>query len=295
MNIAEHIWGASLLGCKKSSFADLESFFESINTQDENTWPLNTTESGYQPKYSRAQLVYDKFGFGKILALDAVYSQVAKSYYVSEDICLDDDRLEMNLLSIYRKDKEDSKKDGFVRCFIEKHYRFLRDFAKEENVAPENAVMTIEAHSRGKNNAEARGGYVWATYGFDFLSVHELNQARLRFKDFAAQNGVHISLKDLARFKYPCHFAAFRCVKDGKIKNLGRAFLLQDTWHGKISAAMSPNSELYRYAKAYHEKNKAVAEKELSKSFLRMMNRYMKQSKIKDIFVSVFRAKKQRF
>ena len=215
-------------------------------------------------------------------------------YFVSENIYADIDKVEINLVSIYRKNEENFKPDGFIRRFVEKHYRFLKDYVKENEILPENATLIIEAHSKENKNAEARGGYVWATYGFEFLDVHELNQVRLRFKNFAAQRGVDIALKDLAYFKYPCHFAAFRCAQNGQIHDLGKEFLLQDTWLGKISASISTKSEPYRYAKAYHEKNKKAAEKELSRPFLRMMNRYTKQNKMKDIFLSLRGLKKQR-
>lgn len=294
MSIAEHIWDCAFLDSKISRFDDLEAFFDGIDNQDENIWPLDMSEIGYRPEYSRAEVVDDKFGFNQILVLDTVFKKAGKSYFVNEEISIDDDRVEINLSSVYRDSPQNSKKDDFVRYLIEKHDRFLRYFAAQKGISPENASIRVEAHSRGNHNSTARGGYVWATYGFDFLDVHELNGARLRFKMFAEQNGVSMDMKDLAYFKHPCHFAAFHCIQKGKIRDLGKEFLLQDTWNGIISAAISPKSEMYRYAKAYHKKSKTMAEKELSWSFLHMMRRYGEPSKIKNMFLELFGAKKQR-
>ena len=294
MTFAERILKASSFDAKVSAPSDLEDFFCDFENQKDEIWPFDVSEMGYQPTYSKAYVVSDKFGFGKVLSLEAVCDKPLKSYIVSEDIALNQDKLEINLLSMYCREKEKTPNDGFVRRFIEKHYQFLKDWAKEAGVYPENAVVSIEAHSGVVNDVETRGGYVWATYGFDFTNVHELNQARICFKDFANKSGVHIALKDLAYFKHPCHFAAFCCEKDGQSRDLGKEFLMQYSWRGQMTACLSPKSEVYRYAKAYHEKSKALAEKELSKPFLKMMKQYLKPKKSRGIISWLLGAKKQR-
>ena len=279
------------MDAKISSLDDLDSFFCDFEKQDESIWPLNVKDD-YQIGYSKAWLTCDKFGFGKVLDLEAVYKKNSETYIVSEDIFLDLDKIEINLSSITRKGKKSD--DGFVKSFIEKHYLFLKQWVHNTGSNPENAMITVEAHSGILNDVMTRGGYVWATYGFDFANMHELNQARICFKKFAEEKGVDIALKDLEYFKYPCHFAAFQCIKDGQKKDLGKEFLLQYSWRGQMSVAMSRKSEIYRYAKTYHNHSKKASQKELSRSFLKMMKRYMKPQKTKKSLLWLLKLKKQR-
>lgn len=61
MTIVEHLLNSAQQNAKLSPFNVLDSFFANdIKNQDENTWPLNTAESGYLPQYSRVQVVCDK-------------------------------------------------------------------------------------------------------------------------------------------------------------------------------------------------------------------------------------------
>lgn len=282
MGFAAHLRDASLVGSDISSFQILENFFEDFPLQNEKHWPLSHLSNGVEPRYSKALVHSDRFGMDQILSLEVNYNLPNVSYFLVEQWQYDETRLELNLESLVKKGKS-LLKNTFVYDLIEKHYRFLKNLAAKSNIAKENIFLHIHAHSGKVGDISANGGYVWATQGFDFESVSELNIMRLKFREFALEHGVDLKFKDLKYFKHPCHFAAFRTDQKVDGENLGKAFLLQSSWLGRISAQMDEKSEVYRYKKAYHNLGAKAAEGELSRSFLKMMRAY-NQSERRSLF-----------
>ena len=278
MDFAAHLKDASLVGSDVSSFQVLEDFFEGFPLQNEKQWPLAHLSDGVEPRYSKALVHTDRFGMDEVLSLEVNYNFKNFSYFLVEDWQYDDAKLELSLESLVKKGKS-FLKNTFVYDLIEKHYRFLKNLADCSKLEKKNILLHVHAHSGKVGDVLANGGYVWATQGFDFESVSELNIMRLKFHEFAKEHGVDFDFKDLKYFKHPCHFAAFRADQKVDGKNLGRAFLLQSSWRGKISADMDEKSEVYRYKKAYHQLGEKAAEHELSRSFRKMMRRYNKSDR----------------
>ena len=272
MSIAENIIGSMAIGAEISAKKDLKEYFEDAGFNEE-LWPLDFEKDGIQTKYLRAHVRPDKFGISQEIDLDTVFLVENSRYVLSESISADDN-LEIEIKSIIRQGAKKENNAGFVYDLLNRHERFIKNYAAENDIDPKEVKVKVHAHSGEVNGEETIGGYVWANYGFEFSSERELKIARVAFQRFAKSHNVQIEDKDLKYFKHPCHFAAFDIGENIEGNSLGKAFLLQYEWFGERRGDMTEKSEVLRYQKAYHEKGKEAAKAELSKDFLAVLHKY---------------------
>lgn len=293
MGIAENISNSAVHGADLSSKKDLEEYFEMV-VFDDKLWPLDFEKDGVKTEYLCAHIMPDKFGIYEEIHLDTRFSLKDCKYVISEKISAEEG-LEIEFNSIIRQGREKDESDKFIYALLNKHHKFLKKYATENDVDLQDTKMKIHAHSGSVEGVNTVGGYVWATYGFEFSNENELEDARKAFKRFASNHDVEIADKDLKYFKYPCHFAVFDAGEKVDGNTLGKAFLLQYEWYGERRGSADEHSEPFRYQKAYHEKGKEAAKKELSKSFLALMNKYKHQNEPKENIFNKFLMLKDRF
>lgn len=278
MDVIEHILHHRGLNAIISSRDAFESSFVSLC--DYKFWPVSDISKGNKMCYQKAKIFPDRFGLFEELLLDTKYAYDDYYYMLSEKISyVEGLKIHININSLIRQGNARKTKDNFVYDLIKKHHIFLKEFAKNNEISPADAKIILDAHSGTVGGVKTYGGYVWATQGFSFYSDQELKEMQTKFSDFAKKRGVNISDKDIKRFKYPCHFAAFDVVIDGKTQEIGKEFLLQTSWHGVYSAKANNNTEPVRYQNAYHKYGKKAARQELSKSFLFMLGKYNQPGK----------------
>lgn len=292
MSIAENILNSAAQNSNLSSKKDLEEYF-SVAVFDDKLWPFDFKKDEVKTEYLCAHILPDQFGISEELNLDIKFSFPDCNYLLSEKIFADDG-LEIELKSIIRQNGTKKDSDKFVYNLLDKHQKFIKEFALKNDIDSSEAKIKIHAHSGNIDGVKTVGGYIWATYGFDFANEAELNAARKAFQRYVQEHNVSISDKDLKYFKYPCHFAAFDTGQNIGEHTLGKAFLLQFEWYGVRKADLSEKSELFRYQKAYHEKSKEAAQAELSKSFLAVMNKYKHKNEHKENTLAEFSLIKDR-
>lgn len=294
MDISEHIYTCSALLANAEKLKELKAFFSDFPIKEAQDWPLCATKQNGEPRYVRVQVQTDQFGFEKALYL-ALECEAGNAKYLIVQRLKYDDALQIELDCIRRIDKKEKTTSRFVFHLMEQYSRFLKQFALTSTAQKEDTYLRLEAHSGVADGFQTNGGYVWATHRLDFENEDELVRTRAAFKEYASSNGVEIAQKDLQLFQYPCHFAAFRTNKKIDGQNLGKAFLLQYAWHGKMTAAMSDKCEIARYERTFYKQNKSEAEQELSPRFLKMMKKYNKSpSPTKNIFMRFLENKKLR-
>ena len=276
MSIAQNILNSASENSDISSKRKLDEYFSSV-LFDDDLWPFDFEKNKVKTEYLFAHLFPDRFGFSEELRLDIKFSFARHHYLLREKISVDDG-LKIDLTSLIRNGTPDEQHEKFVYHLLNKHQKFISEYSRKNNIHPDDSVISIHAHSGKVDGVKTVGGYIWATYGFDFASEAELMTARKAFQKYAQKHNISISDKDLKYFKYPCHFAAFDTGQNIDGNPLGKAFLLQYEWYGVRKADLSENSELFRYQKAYHEKSKEAAKSELSKSFLAVLNKYKHQN-----------------
>lgn len=277
MDAVDHILHHTVMGSNCSPEEVLEASF--LSSCDDKMWPFADISPEAKTAYLRANMHTGKFGFCEEFDLETMFSIKDYSFRVIEKMSFDGDDLKMDIDCVIRQGNAPQTKDLFIYHLMQKHFRFLKDFTQKNGKFPKDSEITIHACSGVVNKISVRGGYVWATHGFSFASDEELMSARNRFKEFLQQKDVYITDRDLKRFKYPCHFAAFGIQTPEGFQELGKEFLLQHSWHGKISGADDEKSEPFRYQKAYHEKGKEEARLELSKGYSAIINKYSHQAR----------------
>lgn len=284
MKISEDIYNHLSLNAKRngySSLADLESFFENFSQSSLKYWPLKSSNK-FQNTFKIARINPDPFGFLQTLTIAADINIGENKFQILENFSLGEN-LKIEILSIYQT--AGPKGNNFAFNFIERHRKFLKAFDELRQNDPhhEKSEIVLYAHSGKIDSYKTSGGYIWAIQGFDFANINELKQARQAFKKFAMQQGVSIAQRDLTLFCKPCHFAAFQCGVKVNGKPLGKAFLLQYSWYGKMSIPENnSDNEEYRYAMAYNhpyinENHTQKAAEELNRPYLKMMHRYYKK------------------
>ncbi len=291
MDIVHHILHHAVQNRQISQKDELESYFENISADVED-WPFFDEENQTNINYLQAKVGTDRFGFSSELNLDVQVDGKNAQYIISERIALDS-KIEVEIDSVFKNNQKAQLKDNYVYQLIQKHKQFLKNILEKNKDSITDALIKIHAHSGEVNGIKTRGGYVWATYGFDFQDPYQLSLAKNEFQKFANEHGVEIAPKDLKYFCHPCHFAAFRTAKKVGGEELGKAFLLQHEWFGKLSApSKKKKDEMRDYARLYHTKGKEAAEKVLSKSFLAVLNKYNHQKSSFGLFQKLFQAKK---
>ena len=284
MEISEYIYNHLNL-CRNnrdvSGIDDLRDFFADlpISCNDEEKWPLSGKNDEEQVIYSTARVDNGNLGFSRYLNCIVSFKLPDSELTVAETLeC--DDGLQIELKSIIKESGMSCS--HFLYNLVCRHREFIRayDAGKKASGVFSRSFLKLNAHSGKVGGVATCGGYVWAVQGFDFASDCEREQARQAFKQYAAVQGVDIKDKDLKLFLKPCHFAAFQCGKKIDGKHLGKAFLLQYSWNGKMLAATKGRDpEEYRYAKAYNENrgsgnNLQLAAMTLNPKYLRMMKKY---------------------
>jgi len=273
MKIVDHILSHKSNNYEISGKPYLAEFFQNFHGLDDD-WPIACIDDRYKEDYLSAKAHSDYLRLTEELHTAVNFHSEKNSFLVEENFSYSEDMLDIELDSVMARGKKDDKSSQFVYKFLQRHRKFMDKLVSTGKIDPRDVTLNIHAHSGVASGVMTRGGYVWATYGFDFKSKNELMTARKAFQNFAQKNNIAISDSDMKHFKYPCHFAAF-CVGDAENrKEIGKEFLLQYDWFGKISADQGKDSELYRYQKAYHEQGKKAAEKELSKAYLCVLNKY---------------------
>ncbi|MBO4285652.1 MAG: hypothetical protein J5895_05440 [Alphaproteobacteria bacterium] len=294
MDISEHIYTCAAFKVNAEKLTELKAFFSDFPIKDAQDWPMCATKKNGEPRYARVQVQGDRFGFEKALYL-AFECEAGNAKYMIAQKLKYDDALQIELDCIRRTNQKEKTTSRFIFHLMEQYSRFLKQFAFKSGAKKEETYLKLEAHSGVADGFRTNGGYVWATHRFDFENEDELVRTREAFKEYALKNGVEIEEKDLRLFQYPCHFAAFRTNKKIDGQNLGKAFLLQYSWQGKMTAAMSEKCEIARYERTFYKQNKLEAEKELSTRFLKMMKKYNKSNNAKmNIFMRLFENKKLR-
>lgn len=284
MSVSEDIYSNLSFGSERnrfSSLADIKSFFANFSPDTLKNWPLKPSED-IRHNFRIARITPDPFGFSQILTIAADICVENNKFTVLESFTYDG-TMRVEISSILQTSGKRGSK--FVFDFIQRHREFLKAFDKSQGDygRSEPAEIRLNAHSGMLDSHQTSGGYIWAIQGFDFADSNELEQTQQAFKKFATRQGVIISERDLNLFRKPCHFAAFQCGVKVNGKHLGKAFLLQHSWYGKMSVPQNgSDSEEYRYAVAYNqfhgsENYAQKAAKELNRPYLRMMERYHKK------------------
>ncbi len=266
-----------------SDLASLDEYFDVLTDgqDDADKWPFSFAGKNMRLMYQKASVQPDRFGDGQSLELEVKITLPQTELIVAEKMAYGYERLQVELVSFYCLSGH-GKSGFFVHELLEKHRDFIAQCQKRRQAQGEltEALFSINASSGVVNNHMTNGGLTWALHGFDFADKKELEMARERFRDFAARNGV--CLKNMKHFTKPCHFAVFQCGVKADGLNLGRAFLLQHSWLGKM--VIDPNKsvgEEVRYARSYYnplaEDRHMSALKELNKPYLKMMNAYYKK------------------
>lgn len=264
----------------------INEFFEDLFPPAKDAWPFDFSKEGYITSYQSTDFDIKQAGLVKYLVLEMKAKKEQDEYFIKAKIMMDCEKVAINLENLYRS--QGSKANNFGNIYMGKLKAFIdaQDKARGKNF--DASELLFEAASRNdKSGVAVCGGYVWANQGGDFLDKEELEDARVHFKSFAAQNGVEISDKDLSIFTKPCHFAAFNCgvrVKNklGKDSSLGKAFLYLHSWQGHVVASpyKSEKPEEQRYAEAYNNPNftlpcrKRMALLQLSASYRKMLKKY---------------------
>jgi len=294
MDISEHIYTCAAFNANAEKLKELKAFFSDFPIKEAQDWPMCATKKNGEPRYVRVHVQTDQFGFEKVLHLAFECEANHAKYLISQKLKYDD-ALQIELDCIRRIDQKEKTTSRFIFHLMEQYSRFLKQFASKSGAQKEDTYLRLEAHSGVADGFQTNGGYVWATHRFDFENEDELLRTREAFKEYALKNGVEIAKNDLRLFQYPCHFAAFRTDRKIDGQNLGKAFLLQYAWRGKMTAAMSDKCEIARYERTFYKQNKLEAEKELSPRFLKMMQKYNKSKNSKmNIFMRFFENKKLR-
>ena len=288
--IVEHILSHREPDSKIFDHDGVESFFCDFPLGLKE-WPMAAFSPEISVSYGQAYIEEGKFGFTNALNLSAKFKTKNSQYLISEKITYDGN-IEIELNSVVREGQKTRQKENFIYEFIQKHYQLLKNLVNKTEVMPSDAYIKIHAHSGELEGVKTRGGYVWATYGFDFANPGELHVTRKAFQKYAKEHGLEILAKDLELFKYPCHFAAFRTNKKVDGQDVGKAFMMQYDWQGILSAELKKNSELFKYGWLYHKQGKSIAENGLSKSFRTMMKKYNQEQKQFNWLKKVFKAKK---
>lgn len=284
MEISEHIYQNLNFRISKnelSSIFDLEGFFSQFSSETIKEWPL-ISKGGDKVLYQTALVCPHHLGLSESLRVVADIKRGESSFKVAESINVFEG-MEIEIDSLIRT--EGSGGNSVIFDLISKHRKFLHAYDRENGLDSESALL-LKACSGKAGDVVTSGGYVWAIQGFDFYDTMEREAAQAAFAQYAVSKGVVINHKDLRLFKKPCHFAAFQCGVKVDGKHLGKAFLLQYSWRGKMTVPQKgKDSEEYRFAKTYNQYRGngnylAVAVGELSKSYLQMMKKYhLKYSK----------------
>lgn len=255
MSVAEYIYdNLSVTNPRRwfSDQVDMNAFFKQISCTEEQ-WPLKAEEC----RYRQAVLSSDPFGFDQVLEVAVDFMTDGQEIFCGEKWITDGgDSLEIEIESVYKR--TDGPSHNFLYNLIKKHREFLENFdlkhKRDNRIFRPSSCIKLQAHSGVSNGIATRGGYVWATLGFDFVSDNELENMRFGFRGFCLKYGVDIHPSDLKLFTKPCHFAAFQCGVKVENKHLGKAFLMQQGWFGKMDMTQNGNlSEEWRYAETYHE------------------------------------------
>ncbi len=287
MDISEHIYQFKASRADFSTFQTLKNFFSVFPLNEEKSWPLACLKTAPKLEYTKAKIVQDPFGFEPSLDLVSCL-RVENANYILDQQIKYDDVLEIEIRSLVREGQKTTNGVRFVHDMLNQYHSFLKNFSRAKDTDERNCLLKIEAHSGMLKGIRTNGGYVWATCRFEFKDKIELDRVRRDFQRYAATNGVKIKTSDLRFFKYPCHFAAFRCHQKVNSQDLGKAFLLQYSWQGNMSAALKDTSEIVRYEQTFYEKGILAAEKELSVSFLRTMKKYNKPNSSRARFLELF-------
>lgn len=287
--ISEHIYSHTLFGdnCRFSSFNALNEFFESVPEDVQNKWPYNFEENGYKSNYEVAEIVSEQLGFDSSLEIIANVADDSDGFILNSNLKFEDDKLIVNLKSMYQNIGDKGK--NFSSLALGKHLEFVTayDQSRKKLKPSEHSEIIIFADSSQSNkDIKTVGGYVWANRGFDFQSKSELAFARSSFLVFAKNQGVEIDENDLKLFTKPCHFAAFGCgvgvkAENGQMLHLGKAFMLQHSWHGKWRTD-KPQAEEKRYAEAYihcpePQKRRRQAVAQLNSRYQSMLKKYYRK------------------
>lgn len=273
MKIVDYIFNHKSKDSDISGKPYLLEFFQNFCGFDDD-WPIAVVDDKYEENYLSVKVRTDCLRLIEELHTTVDFCSENNSFLIDEKFSCNDDMLDIEIDSVLAKGKKDEESSKFVYKILQKHRKFMDKIVSLGKIDSRDVNLNIHAHSGISNGVKTRGGYVWATYGFDFKSKDELMTARKSFQSFAQKNNVEISDADIKHFQYPCHFAAFAVGEGEKRKELGKEFLLQHSWFGKISAEQGKDSELYRYQKAYHEQGKKAAEKEFSKAYRCVLNKY---------------------
>lgn len=266
----------------------INEFFEDLLPQARKKWPFDFRSHGYHTQIERADIRPDSVTCLPALILQMVVSNAVEEFQLKSKVMMEFDRICLRIENVYRSKGWQST--NFGSLLLDKLQGFIEaeDKARGKNFAP--SEICIEASSQMEDpDILICGGYVWANHGFDFSDRAELEQARSAFKAFAAKQNVKIADKDLELFTKPCHFASFDCgvsVKNkfGKPTYLGKAFLLEYTWNGRLLSTpfKEEKAEEKRYAEAYNGavncgSKRRLALQTLSSHFRNMAKRYYRQ------------------
>lgn len=266
----------------------INTFFEDLFPVARKKWPFDFHKEGYETTYERLDILADDDNFSSTLVLQLMVTNAHEQFLLKSKITMEFEKVCLILEDVCRI--KGWKSTNFGHILHQKMEEFItaQDKARGKNFdASEILLKAVSA--RDENDTEIRGGYVWANHGFDFASVTDLEYVLTDFKSFTSSHGVVIEEKDLELFTKPCHFAAFNCGLSicsilGRSTYLGKAFLLQCTWSGRLTPTPknAEKAEEKRYAEAYNSelpigRRRRLAIETLSSAYRNMVKKYYKK------------------
>jgi len=205
-------------------------FFAQLSPKAQELYPLDMSDEGYKTSYFSAVRSSEQAGFVEKLDIVTEFSDQTDSYLMETSFSFDDEQLFVHIDSLYHT-KGDSHSD-FAGKMLKKMYSFIKKQDETRDDAKQYpSEISIHAYSDEENTA---GGYIWAKHNFLFENVEEKTAAFLAFKKFCRQNKISATI--FAKPNKPADYAAMKTPLQSNNMPVGKAFLLQYSWRGKITS-----------------------------------------------------------
>lgn len=275
-----------------SSAKEIDDFFAQSAPDVQQAWPLDMSCYGLKTRYLAAKVVSETWKEPARFLVQAELSDGGRKAIVEQEFQFGlTDNMIVSVNSVLAENNDYPRGMNIARRLSEKNFKFLSRYDKSVKPEQPSFIQVYASSEMTKKNIRTCGGYVWANNGFSFQNSEELIAARKAFQAYVRRRGITVSDKDLRLFTKPCHFAAYRCgvweKVNGHFYRLGKAFLLQYSWHG-IQKTSANRSVEHRYANAYHNetlpalRNK-TALRQLSKNYRAFLRQSYKKNLLRKI------------